>query len=78
MTKKKQIVTHLVEFFFVGLVMGVIEDMLAIHFATDAKITLETLKVALVVAIPFAVVSELIVDVQFFRQAMKSFLYKKS
>ena len=70
---KRKIIVHLVEFFVVGLMMGVSEDLLAIHFATDAKITWEVLKVAFLVALPFAVISELVVDFGLFRRV----LYKK-
>jgi hypothetical protein len=59
---KKRIVSHLVEFFFVGLLMGVVEDVLAIKLATNAQITLDTFKVAFLVALPFAFISELLVD----------------
>lgn len=59
---KRKIVSHLIEFFFVGLLMGVIEDLLAIHFATDAKISFEVVKVAFLVAFPFAFLSEILVD----------------
>ena len=50
------------EFFIVGFVLGVTEDILAIHFATDATITIEVVYIAALVALPFAVFSELIVD----------------
>lgn len=78
MTKaeKKRIFSHLVEFFFVGLVMGIIEDLLAIHFATDAQITFHTFVVAFWVALPFAVISELLVDLKVFRRVL--FSKKKS
>ena len=50
------------EFFFVGFVMGIAEDLIAIHFATDAVITMDVIIVAALVALPFAIFSELIVD----------------
>lgn len=59
---KKRIVSHLVEFFFVGLLMGVAEDVLVIKFATNAKITFNTFKIAFLVALPFAFIGELLVD----------------
>jgi len=74
---KKKITFRLIEFFIVGLVMGVTEDILAIHFATDATITLQTFKVALIVAIPFAVFSELVVDAKPIRRWVKVLLAKK-
>lgn len=60
--------SHLAEFFVVGLVMGITEDILAIKFATNAKITIETFKVAFLVALPFAVISELLVDSKIIRE----------
>lgn len=50
------------EFFIVGFVLGVTEDILVIHFATDAHITIKVVYIAALVALPFAVFSELIVD----------------
>jgi hypothetical protein len=74
---KKKIIAHLIEFFLIGLVMGVVEDLLAIHFATDAKITFNTLKVAFVVALPFAIISELVVDLKIIRRFLLGLLGKK-
>ena len=65
---KKRIVAHLGEFFVVGVLMGVGEDLLAIHFATEAQINWHIFKVAVLVAIPFAVISEIVVDLEIFHQ----------
>lgn len=70
-TDKKKIYAHLIEFFFIGLVMGIIEDLLAIHFATDAEITLETVWIAFFIALPFAVISEIVVDQKILRKAIR-------
>lgn len=43
-TERKRIVTHLAEFFVVGLAMGIVGDLLAIHFATDARLLLKPLR----------------------------------
>lgn len=67
---KRKIIAHLVEFFVIGLVMGVTEDLLAIHFATDAKITPHVFKVAFLVALPFAFISEMVVDFGVFRKLL--------
>ena len=77
-TDRKKIYAHLIEFFFIGLVMGIIEDLLAIHFATDAKITFETVKVAFIIALPFAVISEIIVDQKILRRAIRKVKEKKA
>jgi len=74
--EKSGIVKRLAEFFVIGLMMGVLEDVLAIYFATDAEITLSTLKVAVFVAFPFAVISELVVDSKKFRRFIKRILNK--
>jgi hypothetical protein len=74
---RKKVISHLIEFFVVGVVFGVTEDILAIKLATDAEITWHVLKVAVIVAIPFAVLSELLVDLKFFRRSLKRFLKKK-
>jgi len=60
--EKKRILVRLVEFFIIGIVMGVAEDLIAIYFATDAQINLKVIKVAIIVAIPFAIISELVSD----------------
>lgn len=68
---KKKIISHLIEFFFVGLLMGISEDLLAIHFATDAQITPRIFWIAFIIALPFAVISELLVDLGVFRRFFK-------
>lgn len=47
--------------------MGVIEDLLAIRFATDAVINPKVIFIIVLVAIPFAAFSELIVDRKHFK-----------
>ncbi|QPV63484.1 hypothetical protein I7X12_02285 [Halosimplex litoreum] len=54
--------TRVLEFFVVGIVFGVTEDVLAVLIATDAELSAEIVGVVVVIAIPFAVLSELIVD----------------
>lgn len=68
----RKIKHHLIEFFLVGLLMGIAEDLLAIHFATDAKITPHVVWVAFLVALPFAVISELLVDFGVFHQYFRA------
>ena len=67
---KRRVTIRFFEFFVIGLVMGVSEDLLAIHFATEAKITPHVFKVAFLVALPFAIISELIVDSKVFRRLL--------
>jgi len=65
---KRQYINRFLEFFLVGVMMGMAEDFLAIVFATDAKINTRVLIVVFIVAIPFAVFSELIVDWRHFKK----------
>jgi len=73
---RKRVISRLIEFFFIGLVMGIVEDLLAIHFATDAQITLQTFKVAFLVALPFAVISEFLVDLKLFQRVLRRYIKK--
>ncbi|HEX9664353.1 MAG TPA: hypothetical protein VGA49_00875 [Patescibacteria group bacterium] len=54
--------TRFLEFLLIGVVMGVIEDILAIIVVTDSKITLDAIPIILIIAIPFAFLSEYVVD----------------
>jgi len=53
---------RLIEFFVIGVCFGVIEDLIAITFATGGSFEWRYLWVAFAVALPFAVISELVVD----------------
>ena len=50
------------EFLIFGIVMGVIEDIIAVSLSTGAKITFRTIVIVTLVAIPFAAIGELIID----------------
>lgn len=52
----------MLEFFIFGVLIGITEDLLAIKFATDAEITWNVIWIVLLVAIPFAILGELVVD----------------
>ena len=67
--KTKRIVRFL-EFFVVGVIFGISEDLIAIFFATGESITWRIFVVATVVAVPFAAFSELIVDSARFREKL--------
>lgn len=71
--EKKRVGAHLIEFFVFGLAMGVIEDLLAIHFATDVRITFRVFKVAFIVAFPFALIGVFLADFSL----LKRFFNKK-
>ncbi|RJP43644.1 hypothetical protein C4587_02800 [Candidatus Parcubacteria bacterium] len=51
-----------IEFFFVGLLMGMAEDLLAVRLVTGETVTFKTAWVVFLVAFPFAIISEYIVD----------------
>ena len=53
---------RLVEFFVIGFLFGIIEDLIAITIATDGYFELKYIWIAAIVALPFAIISELIVD----------------
>ena len=53
---------RLVEFFVIGVLFGVAEDLLAIWLATDGGFEWKYLGIAAIVAIPFAFISEIVVD----------------
>lgn len=50
------------EFLVFGVVMGITEDLIAVSFATDAKITWHVFLIVAIVALPFAAIGELLVD----------------
>lgn len=53
---------RLIEFFVIGVIFGITEDMIAITLATGGMFRWEHLGIAALVAIPFAFVSEVVVD----------------
>lgn len=54
--------TRIIEFIFIGVFFGVIQDLIAILIATDAALDLRVIGIVIAVTIPFAFVSEMIVD----------------
>lgn len=60
MTHKQKI--RIVEFLIIGVVMGTLEDLIAVLLATDAHFSWKVLIVVFLVALPFAIISELVVD----------------
>ena len=76
MTRFKKI--RLIEFIVIGVAMGLLEDLLAIAFATDAEITPKVILFVLIVAVPFAFISEIIVDHPRFWQKILPFLKDKN
>ena len=60
--ERKMKMGRVLEFFIVGLVMGITEDIIAVSASTDAPITWKMILIVTIVAVPFAIISELIVD----------------
>ena len=62
MSNKRAFLIRFLEFFVIGVVFGLGEDLVAIRFATDSAINTRTVLLTLIVAFPFAVFTELVVD----------------
>ena len=62
LSKHRRRLEIFLEFFIFGVVMGVVEDVIAVHFATGQQITWHVVGIIVIVAIPFAAIGELIVD----------------
>ena len=52
---------RILEFFIIGVAMGIVEDIIAVTISTGAPITWKVILVVTLVAIPFAIISELVV-----------------
>jgi len=61
-TKLRKRLELFFEFLIFGILMGITEDLIVIRATTEAEFTLRTLWVVTLVAIPFAIFGELIVD----------------
>lgn len=51
-----------IEFMVVGVLMGLVEDLLAVWFATGEAITPDIVLIVFLVALPFAFISAVVVD----------------
>lgn len=59
---ERKTVERFLEFLVVGIVMGTIEDLIAVRLVTGEAIDPRTILIVVGVAIPFAAFSELVVD----------------
>lgn len=50
------------ELLIFGIIIGILEDLIVIKFATDAKITPHVIGIVILIAIPFAIIGEIIFD----------------
>ena len=62
MNMSKKRIEVFLEFLVFGVVVGVIEDVIAVRVTTGAAITMETVWIIIGIAIPFAFLGEILVD----------------
>ena len=65
---------RLIEFLFIGVIMGLGEDVIAVLLATDAKLSWHVVWIVFFVALPFAFISEIVVDHPLFWQRWFTFI----
>jgi len=65
------------EFLIVGVLIGITEDLIAIKFATGAPITFKIIGMVILIAIPFAVLGEVIFDRIDFASMLKRLFGKR-
>ena len=69
-------VNRFLEFFIVGLFLGVVEDLIAIFLVTNKPIDFRVFWIVFFAALPFAIFSELIVDHDKFKVLMRKWFRK--
>ncbi|MBL7156032.1 MAG: hypothetical protein ISS87_00310 [Candidatus Pacebacteria bacterium] len=52
----------MLEFLVFGIVIGITEDIIAIKLTTDASITKQMIVIVVFIAIPFAILGEIVAD----------------
>lgn len=62
MIKVSEKTERIIEFVVIGLAMGVSEDLLAVWLSTGEPITWNVLGIVILIALPFAFLSEYVVD----------------
>lgn len=65
------------EFLIFGVLVGIVEDLIAVKYAAGAEITLEILGIVVLIAIPFAVLGEILIDQVDFIKIWQKFFSKK-
>lgn len=66
------------EFLIFGIVIGIVEDLIAIKVTTGEPITLRIVGIIILIAIPFAIIGELVADnIDFVKIYRKIFNRKK-
>lgn len=59
---RKRKLEVMLEFFIFGVIFGVVEDVLAVKIVTGETITWEVVGIVVLIAFPFAVIGEVVVD----------------
>ena len=65
------------EFLIFGILIGITEDLIAIKFATGEPITFKIIGIVILIAIPFAVLGEVIFDRIDFASMLKRLFGKR-
>ncbi|HKL23668.1 MAG TPA: hypothetical protein VJ895_02855 [Candidatus Nanoarchaeia archaeon] len=71
LNKKYRKIEIFLEFLIFGIILGVIEDIVAFYFSIQDPITLEVFLTATLVAIPFAIVGEFLFDRINFKKSLE-------
>lgn len=73
-TKKIELI---IEFLIFGIIVGVIEDLIAVSFIGGERITWEIIGLVVLLAIPFAIIGEIFADNVNFAPFIDRFRVKK-
>lgn len=74
--KKWQKLEVFLEFLIIGVVIGVVEDLIAIRVVSDVSITWDVVGIIVLIAIPFAFFGEVLVDKIDFVEIFSKFFKK--
>ena len=66
------------EFLILGIIIGVVEDIIVIKVLTDHIFTLKDFGIIVLIAIPFAFVGEILVDKIDFAEILQKIFSKKN
>jgi len=62
MAKNWKKIEVIFEFLIFGIIIGITEDLIAIKLTTGASITLKMVGIIILIAIPFAILGEMVAD----------------
>jgi hypothetical protein len=60
--KRAKRIEVILEFLIFGIVIGIVEDILAVKLTTGAPITWKVIGIIVLIAIPFAFIGEIVAD----------------